>query len=198
MKLNEKYFGKLTLILTVIFLSSCGGESDQSTDSEGDQLDNTQEVLDFYAANPQLITFATLADLPDDLNWEDGADLPEIGSPNAKKGGTFYQYLEDFPPTLRVIGPDSNFSSRAWLSDFYQMVWAHPHPNENEYFPGIANSWAISPERKTVYVRIDPAARWTDGEPITSDDVLFSFYFYLSDYVQAPFTTNFSGLSIPM
>jgi microcin C transport system substrate-binding protein len=184
---NIKFY---ILSALVLLLVACGGESDQGAEVES-SLDNTQEILDFYDANPELITFATIDDLPNDLIWEEGMDQPEIGSPDAVKGGTYYEVLDDFPPTLRTIGPDSNFSSRSWIRDNYDMTWAMPHPNTNEYYPGMAEAWAISLERKTIYVKINPAARWTDGEAITSDDMLFAFYFYLSDHVQAPFTTNY-------
>ncbi|MBL4819508.1 MAG: ABC transporter substrate-binding protein [Gammaproteobacteria bacterium] len=172
-----------------LLLVACGGDSGQSDDFVS--IDNTQEVLDFYAANPELITFATIADLPTDLMWEDGLDQPEIGSPQATKGGTFYELLDDFPPTLRTVGPDSNSSSRGWISGYYGLTYASQHPDTNEFIPGIAESWAIDAAHKTVYIKINPAARWTDGEPITSDDALFSFFFYYSDHIQAPFSTNY-------
>jgi len=181
---------RILLIAGVVSLvAGCG--SDNETAQSDVVMDISAEAEAFYASRPDLFTFATLDDLPSDLVWEDGMDLPDLGSTEAKKGGTFYQYLEDFPPTLRAIGPDSNFSSRGWISDFYAMSWASPHPDGGGLVPGIAESWAISPERKTVYVKINPAARWTDDEPVTTDDALFSFFFYLSDYIQAPFYNNY-------
>ena len=33
-----------------------------------------------------------------------------------------------------------------------------------------------------MFVRINPDARWSDGEPITTEDVSFSFYFYQQEY----------------
>ncbi len=170
-------------------LTACGGESDQATAPVTQDI--TQEVQEFYAANPDLITFATIDDLPADLVWEDGLDQPDIGSSDAKKGGTYYELLDDFPPTLRTIGPDSNSSARSWIEGNYAMTYAWPHPNTNEFIPGIAEEWAIDEARKTVYIRINPAARWTDGEPITADDAMFAFFFYYSDYIQAPFSTNY-------
>ena len=183
---NFRVFGAFAL---AAMLAACGGESEQSTVTS--EQDVTQEVQDFYAANPDLITFATVDDLPNDLIWEDGMDQPEIGSSEAKKGGTYYELLEDFPPTLRTIGPDSNSSARSWISGFYGLPYAWPHPDTNEFIPGIAESWAIDEARKTIYIKINPAARWTDGEPITTDDAMFATFFYYSDYIQAPFSTNY-------
>jgi len=185
-----KYFGTFALAAFTLVLAACGGDSGPASTVD-ESLDNTQEVQDFYAANPELFTFASMAELPTDLVWDDGMDQPEIGSPNAVKGGTYYEFLEDFPPTLRGIGPDSNSSARNWIKDNYQLTWAMAHPDTGEFYPGIAEAWSIVPEDNTVYIKINPASRWTDGEEITVDDAFFSFFFYLSDYVQAPFTTNY-------
>ncbi len=179
----------LAIMIVGLVLVACGGESDQPVSDSG--IDITQEVLDFYAANPELITFATIDDLPDDLVWEEGLNQPEIGSPEATKGGTYYELLDDFPPTLRTVGPDSNSSARSWIQGYYGLTYAMPHPDTNEFIPGIAESWAIDPGRKSVFVKINPEARWSDGEPITADDALFAVFFYYSDYIQAPFSTNY-------
>jgi len=181
---------KLFVVGMALLLAACGGEPETTTTTEVTK-DISVEAQAFYESRPDLFTFAATEDLPSDLVWENGMGQPDLGSPQAKKGGSYYEVLEDFPPTLRAIGPDSNFSSRAWLSDFYRITWAVAHPDTGEYIPGIAESWAISPERKTVYIKINPAARWTDDEPITSDDALFAFFFYLSDYIQAPYYANF-------
>ncbi len=71
------------------------------------------------------------------------------------------------------------------------MNFAHSHPNVKGYFPGLASEWAIDRPNHTVYVRLDPEARWSDGEPITADDVLFMFYFYQSPYNNAPWYQDF-------
>ena len=44
--------------------------------------------------NPEVFTFASIDDLPADLNWETNWDEPEIGSDKAKKGGVFHYYFE--------------------------------------------------------------------------------------------------------
>ncbi len=159
-----------------------------------------QEVVDARIAAgefPRFFQFKSLEDLPADLVWEDGSDLPEIGSPDAVKGGTVYGTVQDFPRTLRTIGPDSNGSFRPFLLDYNSVPIAKLHPNTTEigpngqlYFPGIAKEWAIDKANQTVYVRIDPKASWSDGEPITADDYLFMFFFMHSKYIKAPWYNN--------
>jgi len=40
--------------------------------------------------------------------------------------------------------------------------------------PGIAESWDVSDDKKTVTFHLDPNAKWSDGQPITSEDVKYS------------------------
>jgi peptide/nickel transport system substrate-binding protein len=47
--------------------------------------------------------------------------------------------------------------------------------------PQIAKSWEISPDGRVSTWHIRRGAAFTDGHPITSDDVLFSFQIYMDD-----------------
>jgi peptide/nickel transport system substrate-binding protein len=40
--------------------------------------------------------------------------------------------------------------------------------------PGIAESWDISDDKRTITFHLDPNAKWSDGKPITSEDVKWS------------------------
>ncbi|MDB4476333.1 ABC transporter substrate-binding protein, partial [bacterium] len=179
------------LMSLTLLLTACGGDSSEgdSTDLAAD-VDNSAEVEAAYAAEPDFYRFASMQDLPENLVWENGAHLPEIGSPEAQKGGTQYVALPDFPRTLRTAGPDSNGSFRPFILDDVVMLVAHLHPDEREYYPALAESWALEPETSTVYVKIDPLATWSDGKPVTTDDFFFMFYFYKSEYIRAPWYNN--------
>lgn len=161
----------------------------------------TQAEVDARAADGEFekfFQFKTLADIPADLTWEDGGDLPDLGSPDAKKGGTLYLSLSDFPRTLRLFGPDSNGSFRPWILDNVRMGLARRHPNDTSidangnfrYFPGVAQAWAVDRATRTVYVRLNPTARFSDGEPVTTNDMMFSFYFWHQPFIQAPWSNN--------
>jgi microcin C transport system substrate-binding protein len=190
---NTHWLRGLALSALILALAGCGGdkgatESDARADTA---IDNTEEVQAYYAANPDFFIFSSIDELPADLEWQHGADLPEMGSPEAKKGGTEYRSLQDFPRTLRTIGPDSNGSFRPFLLDDVEMRVAWRHQDEFDFVPGLANEWAVGEDGRTIYVRLDPAARWSDGEPITADDFMFSFWFYHSPYVNAPWYNNY-------
>jgi len=160
----------------------------------------TQEEVDRREAAgefPKFFRLATIDDLPDNLVWEDGGELPEIGSPDAVKGGIRYRALQDFPRTLRRLGPDANGGFRPFILDDVVMQLGRRHPNDTStgpngfrYIPGVAQSWAADRDNKTVYVRIHPDARWSDDPPITSDDMLFTFFLYQTPYINAPWYNN--------
>ena len=160
----------------------------------------TQEQIDKRSAAgefPNFFRFATPKEIPVALVWEDGSDLPEFASPEAKKGGTLHSFIDDFPRTLRTTGPDANGSFRQYILDDNVMNFARRHPNDTSigpngfrYYPGVAKAWAVDRASKQVFVRIDPDARWSDGKPITVDDVFFLFFFYQSKYIREPWYNN--------
>lgn len=177
--------------LSVLLLAACGDSSAPKPQESARNI--MPEVTAFYAAHPDFFGFKTEADIPAHLAWKDGAEQPEIGSPQAKKGGTRYSRLQDFPRTLRTAGPDSNGSFRSYLLDDAGMTLAKPHPQTGEMYPGLAESWAVDKPNKTVYIKLDPRATYSDGVPITADDYLFMFWFYRSSYISDPwYNSNYS------
>jgi len=186
----------IPLLITVIGCS----ESDSKKSNLEEPIDNTQEVTDYYAAYPDFFQIRSLSDVPANLHWQDGSDLPEIGSPDAKKGGSEYVRIQDFPRTLRTVGPDSNGSFRRWILDDTAMSLGHRHPDLMDFFPGLATAWAVDAKTKTVFVKLDPDAHWSDGVAITADDYFFTFWLNRSPYITAPwynnyYNTQFTGIT---
>jgi peptide/nickel transport system substrate-binding protein len=48
------------------------------------------------------------------------------------------------------------------------------NPKDLSPAPGIAQSWTVSDDKKTITFKLDPDAVWSDGQPITSADVKWS------------------------
>jgi len=187
----------LAVGLTIILLSACGdsGTEGSAADETVVTHDNTTEVQAYYDANPDFFSFKTLQELPADLAWQNGSELPEMGSPRAKKGGTEYRALQDFPRTLRTLGPDANGSFRSFIWDDVAMRLAWRHQDEFDFVPGLADEWAIGEDGRTIFVRLDPRASYSDGVPVTASDFFFMFWFYRSPYVTAPWYNNYYSTS---
>jgi peptide/nickel transport system substrate-binding protein len=71
-------------------------------------------------------------------------------------------------------------------------------PDDLSPTPGIAESWEVSDDRKTVTFTLDPEAEWSDGEPITSADVKYSLETLGEEGVLfAGYTSNVTSIETP-
>ncbi len=153
---------------------------------------NVVPVADaYYKANPKFFIFAKPSDLPKNLVWHDGHDVPTFADADAKRGGTLHASIPDFPRTLRYVGPDANGAFRPYILDDNELTLLGRQPNTGQYYPSLAKEWAFDPDGRTMYFKLDPDARFSDGTPVTADDFLFAFYFYQSKYIVEPWSNNF-------
>ncbi|MEM7014029.1 MAG: ABC transporter substrate-binding protein [Verrucomicrobiota bacterium] len=182
-------------------LIGCGGGDDEEPEVSGAIRMTPEEVAEaiayrhplaeaYYKENPDFFFFKTPDDLPADLNWEDGSDQEEFASPEAIRGGTERIWIQDYPRTLRVVGPDSATSFRSYIHDDHDLALVKKHPNTGRYYPAICSEWAISEDRKIAYFRIDPKAEFSDGVPVNARHFFFNFYFMRSKWIQAPWYNN--------
>lgn len=134
-------------------------------------------------------------ELPPNLTWTTNLDDPEIGSPNAKKGGTYKTFIPGlaFPPTLRCVGKGGNNSFRSYHWNNIELGLVGVHPNTGNVIPSLADRWAVAEDKQTVYFHIDDRAKWSDGEEVVADDFLMAFYVYLSPYLTEQFYRTYYG-----
>lgn len=126
------------------------------------------------------------------LKWDDSSDLPEYADVNAKKGGTLAIQISDFPGTFRTVGPHTNDHFRQYLLDSMAMQFGRIHPNfPGRFCPELADRWAEDRPNRTVYIELDPKSRWSDGTPFTTEDVVFTWYFYRSPHLNEPWYNDF-------
>ena len=128
--------------------------------------------------------------LPDNLKWETNDSDPVYASPEAQKGGGITTFLTSFPLTLRYVGPDSNGGFRsAVLGNHMSLVVVHP--DTLRLLPSLATHWAYSDDNTTMYFKLNPDARWSDGKPITPDDYVFTLEFMRSKEIVAPWYNTY-------
>ena len=128
--------------------------------------------------------------LPADLQWLTNNTDPEFADPAAQRGGTFRESMLSFPLTLRLVGPDSNGSFAGAMRSLNMNLLGR-HPNTRNPIPALATHWAFAPDHKTVYFKLDPDARWSDGRPVTADDYLYTLEFMRSKFIVAPFYNEY-------
>ena len=129
-----------------------------------------------------------------ELNWQTSWAM-SAGSPNAKKGGSFYTYIESFPSTFRDMGPGSDeLSKKIFCKNISLLVRSQ---YDARFLPGVATHWAFGKDGKSVYYRLNPKARWSNGEPCTADDFVFALYFLKREEIASlPQVEDCSHLSI--
>jgi microcin C transport system substrate-binding protein len=172
-------------------LPTLEGEAKTRMESHLATLRLEREKWVFRLSLGDYLKTGTAADVPAGLDWKDGMEQPEIGDPAAKKGGVFRRFIETFPPTIRPFGDNSNNSFRGDLYDYIDLPLVGLHPETMQMIPGLAKEWASSPDGRTVYFRIHPEARYSDGEPLRARDFQIGAYVRVSDNIVNPYQKQY-------
>lgn len=95
-------------------------------------------------------------------------------NPNAPKGGTIklstnaaFDSMNPF--ILKGVG------APGVAGYVYQSLMTPSYDEPQSYYPLIASSITLAPDRSRADFALNPKARWSDGKPLTSADVVWSF-----------------------
>lgn len=103
--------------------------------------------------------------------WRDSPD--PLASPYAQPGGIL-RFAAFQPPKSLNAYIDSNTYTRQVFGMMYESLLGMD-PATTEFVPYLAHRWRISPDKMVYTFELDPAARWSDGHPITAHDVKWTF-----------------------
>jgi peptide/nickel transport system substrate-binding protein len=114
-----------------------------------------------------------------------GAGAPHLslpGLPNPKVmvgdpgrfGGTFLDAQVSDPRTFNPVLAQETTSTGAIGSLFDGLTEDNGETTETE--PALAESWTTSPDGRTWTFVLREGLQWSDGEPVTADDVVFTFH----------------------
>ena len=76
-----------------------------------------------------------------------------------------YDYLTEVSPSLNTMDPST-------------------------FTPRLAKSWRWSPDSLQLFVEIQPGARWHDGPPVHSGDVIYSYSVYTGKALGSPMSSQ--------
>lgn len=94
-------------------------------------------------------------------------------SPDAQIGGEISVFLAQYPKSLNYYLDVSTQSAQIFGAIFETLL--SMNPMTLAYEPGLAEKWSISKDKKTFTFYIDPRAKWSDGTPVTAQDVRWTY-----------------------
>jgi len=147
---------RFCIICLILFLAGCG----QRDKGEG-KADTT-----------------SVATSAEKIAVETTGEFDPVASPKAVKGGTYTSWGSSFPKSLNMFLDYNSFSIEITGMLFESLVSLHSAKNEPVGI--LADSWEISDDKKTFTFHLHPGAKWSDGKPVTAEDVQF-FYDVMMD-----------------
>ena len=130
-----------------------------------------------------------------DSGWQTGSLTPEqfslVADTNAKKGGSISFALMEFPATFRQYGKDENSQTTRMINSLVYEPLIGTNPLTLEFLPSLASHWKVGADGQTYFFRIDPNARFSDGHPVTTEDVLATYKLAMDSTILSPFTNSF-------
>jgi peptide/nickel transport system substrate-binding protein len=88
-------------------------------------------------------------------------------------GGRLALSLAGNPRTFNPVLDGDGASDGVIRLLFSSLVEMNLESQEAE--PGLAESWSVAPDQKTWIFKLRKNLRWSDGEPLTADDVVFTW-----------------------
>ncbi len=95
-----------------------------------------------------------------------------LGKPEAPVKGTFYRNLTAEPENFSPMSSSEYAARQVYEYSVESMLSQNPETLEWE--PGIADSFEVSKDGLTFTFYLNKKAKFSDGQPITADDVKFS------------------------
>lgn len=94
-------------------------------------------------------------------------------TPTAKSsgGGTLRIAMQSAPDSLNPVTAQSTYDLSVYGMMFQTLAWQSP---DQKFHPLLASSWQVSPSGTVFTFHINPKARWTNGKPVTAQDVAFT------------------------
>lgn len=105
------------------------------------------------------------------LSWAQNDKSSRINE-NAPVGGVFNRNLGGEPPTLHPITATDLYASIVHSYVFDSL--AARHPESGEFVPRVAEKWEASKDNKVYTFFLRKNVTWSDGKPLTAEDVKFS------------------------
>ncbi len=111
-----------------------------------------------------------------------------------KEGGDYSEAMVGQPKYINPL-----FSASSDIdADIATLIYSglFRHSNGGILTPDLAESFTTSTDGTTYTITIKPNLRWSDGEPLTADDVVYTFDLIQNPEVGSPLISGFDGVKI--
>jgi peptide/nickel transport system substrate-binding protein len=121
---------------------------------------------------------------PQSPNREKGIDFMVSTGEAGRSGGRLVVSLRAEPKTLNPVTFADTSSKLVIWRMMADLIHINRYTQQPE--PALAKSWAVSSNGLKYTLKLRRGTRFSDGLPLTADDVVFSYQVYLDEAVHAP------------
>jgi len=110
-------------------------------------------------------------------------------SGSGSSSATFTTIDENTPITAGAPMNPFNTTNNTFNGyDVEELGWSANNPaNSNQTLPGLAKSWTLSPDGTSLTVHLQPGAKWSNGKPVTANDVKTSAALWFTQSTAQPY-----------
>jgi microcin C transport system substrate-binding protein len=121
-----------------------------------------------------------------EAKYKDGFTHFDYANANAPKGGAFVMHEQG---TFDTLNPflQKGVAATYLGSLVFQELGTKPLDEPFSVYPSLAESYEVAPDKLSMIIRLDKAAKFADGKPVTGADVAFSFKLLTTHAEAAPF-----------
>lgn len=111
-----------------------------------------------------------------------------------KEGGEYHEAMIGQPKLINPLYAALNDVD----TDLTALIYAglFRFNTEQQIEPYLAESFTVSADQKTYTITLRPYLSWSDGTPLTSDDVIYTFELIQNPEVGSPLLSAFQGVAI--
>ena len=153
MKFYSAAFMSAALMVSALSLSACNESGSKGTKSAGKNAELNCPELPFDST-------AT-------------GEFDPIASKDARPCGAITLWGSAMPKSFNMWEDYNSFSAELMGMMFEPLVSLHS--TEDREVGILADSWNVSEDGKTFIFHVDPRAKWSDGKPVTAEDVQFYY-----------------------
>ena len=161
MKATKKLVSLLLVLVMLFMCIGCGGNTNNADDAANNGGN---------AANSGQTQIAA-------RGTAEGAQT-SAGAGEDKDGGTFVTSLQGEPKSFNPDNVPDNYNFHISQNLFSRLVQMNI---DEDIMPDLATDWAYSEDGMSLTFHLQEEAMWHDGEPVTSEDVKFTFDTIISE-----------------